>query len=451
MKRGITWSAGLLVNMTIQPLKEVIKMRNHEKLKCLGTGMELVDDGLVLANEASEKPALLRTIYLNKKFEIKDDLPGLYLFSNWLPVHRVLSGSGHPVTYMSRGLASFMGLSRLYITFSGYWESIGAGMTSGTFKECEAYSVCSRFPEDSGKVLVVASAGNTGRAFIRVCSENNIPLVVVVPEKYLDSLWSEKEINPCVKVVAAGGNSDYSDAIRLSDIICGMDGFVSEGGAKNVARRDGMGTTVLSAAAATGEIPDYYFQAVGSGTGAIAAYEANLRLIESGQFGNKKMSLQVSQNAPFLPIYNSWKKGSRAIEQMDEAAAQEQIDCIDAKVLSNRKPPYGIIGGLYDALMDTNGDVTAVTNEEEREARRLFLELEGCDICPEAGVALASLIKKVNEGAIQKDALVMLNITGGGMETLKAKFKTKNVQPSLIIGKEDFTADKVKEKINKLF
>ena len=56
--------------------------------------------------------------------------------------------------------------------------------------------------------------------------------------------------------------------------VAGWDGFIAEGGAKNVARRDGMGTTVLSAVTTIGEIPDAYFQAVGSGTGAIAIFLA---------------------------------------------------------------------------------------------------------------------------------------------------------------------------------
>lgn len=35
-----------------------------------------------------------------------------------------------------------------------------------------------------------------------------------------------------------------------------------------------------------------------------------------------------------------------------------------AKVLSNRKPPYSLKGGLYDALVATGGDMLLVTNEE---------------------------------------------------------------------------------------
>jgi len=54
----------------------------------------------------------------------------------------------------------------------------------------------------------------------------------------------------------------------------------------NVARRDGMGTVMLEAAVTIGRAPDHYFQAVGSGTGGIAAWEASLRLKQDGRFLN---------------------------------------------------------------------------------------------------------------------------------------------------------------------
>ena len=101
--------------------------------------------------------------------------------------------------------------------------------------------------------------------------------------------------------------------------------YFPEGGAKNVARRDGMSTTLLSAATTIGRIPDYYFQAVGSGTGAIAAWEANLRLIGDGRYGNHKMKLIVSQNCPFLPMFDSWKAGSREMLHLDDDTARRQV------------------------------------------------------------------------------------------------------------------------------
>ena len=174
-------------------------------------------------------------------------------------------------------------------------------MTTCSFKETEAYSVCARIDErHADKVLVVASAGNTARAFAKVCSENNIRLLLAVPYDNLSALWFEKPLNPCVKLIACEKGGDYFDAINLSNIALKSPMFYAEGGAKNVARRDGMATTVLSAATAIGRIPDYYFQAVGSGTGAIAAWEANMRLIEDGSYGDNTMRLMVSQNAPFV-------------------------------------------------------------------------------------------------------------------------------------------------------
>jgi cysteate synthase len=208
--------------------------------------------------------------------------------------------------------------------------------------------------------------------------------------------------------------------------------FYAEGGAKNVARRDGMGTVVLSAVTTIGHIPDYYFQAVGSGTGAIAAWEANMRLIEDGRYGATLMRLMVSQNAPFLPMYDAWHNDSREMLPYDENKARLYASIIHAKVLSNRKPPYGIAGGLYDALKATGGDIMVATNAQSRRACKLFKELEGIDIYPAPGVALATLIKMVDAGTIDKDACIMLNITGAGEEAAKQNRELFHLKPSKV-------------------
>jgi cysteate synthase len=272
------------------------------------------------------------------------------------------------------------------------------------------------------KILVVASAGNTARAFAQVCSDNLIPLLLCVPQDNLNALWFDAPLNDCVKLICSCPGSDYFDAIHLSNIVAGMEGFIAEGGAKNVARRDGMGTTMLSATTTIGQIPEYYFQAVGSGTGAIAAWEANLRLLGDGRFGNTKMKLMVSQNVPFIPIHDAWKANSRAMLPLDDELARKQVEEIEAKVLSNRKPPYPIAGGLYDAMKDAGGDVLLATNEKAAEAAKLFEKTEGNDIHPASAVAVATLIEAVKSGTINNEALIMLNITGGG----ENKFKEVN-------------------------
>jgi cysteate synthase len=424
-------------------------MKTEYTVRCTACGKELDDTNLPLECNCGT-PALIRADYAKKQIEVGNDSLGLYKFGDWLPLRRMLEGSAPPVTYKSSGLAGKLGLSDLWITFNGWWPEKGAYMKTGTFKECEAFTVCARMPEDFGSTLVVASAGNTARAFARVCSENEIPLVVVVPETSLDAMWFEEKISPRVKLLAAGGNSDYFDAIHLSNLICNVPGYVPEGGAKNIARRDGMATTVLSAAAAIGAIPEYYFQAVGSGTGAIAAWEANLRLLEDGRFGTTKMKLMVSQNAPFLLLCDSWKRKQRELVDLDLETAAKQIEIINAKVLSNRKPPYSIGGGLFDALVDSDGETLSAANNEADEARQLFLETEGIDISPAAGVACASLCSSVRNGTVPKDALVMLNITGGGGDRFRKEKAVVFMKPDKIIPRNDIEQKKIEQMLTAL-
>ena len=419
-------------------------------LESVKTGKQFKDAGWTLEAPGETEPTLVRAIYKKKQLDVKTDNYGIYKFADWLPIQQMLKGSSAPVTYKSEGLAKELGLSNLYITFSGYWPEIGANMRTCSFKETEAYSVCARANSFHDKVLVVASAGNTARAFARVCSDNNIPLLLCVPEDNINALWFDEEIKDCVKLVASRSGSDYFDAIHLSSLACKLDKFYAEGGAKNVARRDGMGTTVLSAVTTIGQIPDYYFQAVGSGTGAIAAWEANLRLIEDGRFGNNKMKLMVSQNEPFVILKDAWHASSRELLPMNDHEARKNVETIIAKVLSNRKPPYGIIGGLYDALLDSGGDVLTANNEQLNKAAQIFFETEGNDIHPASAIAVATLIDEVKNNRIKKDALIMLNITGGGEDHFRHDKELHYLKPTLVFDIDpDF--EEVKEKLEKLF
>lgn len=423
--------------------------KTNYKLMSICSGAIFDDEGWTLNAPNEATPGLVRAVYDKMQLNVKDESFGLFKFADWLPIHKMIAGSYAPLTYKSKGLSKELGLSNLYITFSGYWPEKGIKMRTCSFKETESYSVCSRLEKDEKRVLVVASAGNTARAFAQVCSDNQIPLLLSVPEDNLSALWFDAPLNDCVKLIAAESGGDYFDAIHLSNIACEMDAFFPEGGAKNVARRDGMATTMLSATTHIGEIPEYYFQAIGSGTGAIAAWEANLRLILDGRFGNRKAKLMVSQNFPFHPIYDAWKANSRELLPFDHDEARRQVEIIEAKVLSNRKPPYSLAGGLFDAMKDAGGDVLLASNEESRAAAELFLKTEGNDIHPAAAVATATLIDAVQKNKIAKDAIIMLNITGGGEQKFKEENELHFLKPEMVF-EINPDADSVKDRLKKL-
>ena len=414
------------------------------QLQTVATGRVFSDERWTLDDKQCDKPSMVRPVYEKKQLTVREgEGLGLYRYADWLPIKKMLQNPSEPVTYKSEKLAQRLGLNNLYITFNGWWPERNARMTTCSFKEMEAYSVCARLGDElKDKVLVVASAGNTARAFAKVCSDNGIRLLLCVPQDNIKALWFDKPLNPCVKLITTESGSDYFDAINLSNVVCELDGYLAEGGAKNIARRDGMGTTMMSATTFIGRTPDFYFQAVGSGTGAIAAWEANLRFIEDGRFGSHKARLMVSQNKPFVPMYDAWRADSRPMLPYDADQARRDAAEICAPVLSNRKPPYSLAGGLYDALKDTNGDILAVSNAEANAAKSLFEETEGIDIYHAAAVATASLQQAFEKGVVKADDVVMLNITGGGESRFLAEHKIFNLLPSHIF-RIGFTKEEV--------
>ncbi|HJH30887.1 MAG TPA: cysteate synthase [Methanosarcinaceae archaeon] len=395
-------------------------------LKCLQCGSEYQGDYRLKCDHDN---SFLRANYHTKQLALKRT-KGMGKFYDWLPIHKQLDTDAAPITYKSEELARELGLTNLYIGFSGYWPERGALVRTCSFKELEAHPTMQRLKEAGGSAIVVASVGNTARAFAHVSAMTGIDVHIVVPHSGLSRMWLPEEPTDSIHLIRMAEGNDYTDAIYLADRIAQLPGIMSEGGAKNVARRDGMGTVMLDAAVTIKRIPDHYFQAVGSGTGAISAWEAAIRLRCDGRFGKHFPKLQIAQNLPFAPMLSAWNAGRREIiPQIDMPDPKKDIGEMYADVLSNRAPPYSVTGGLFDALSATNGLMYGITNDEAKEAKSLFELLEGIDILSPSAVAVASLIKAVRAGNVAKDDVILLNIAGGGTERLKQDYSLTMMHP----------------------
>jgi cysteate synthase len=212
-----------------------------------------------------------------------------------------------------------------------------------------------------------------------------------------------------------------------------------------------LGTPVLNAVETIGRLPDYYFQAIGSGAGGIAAYDAAKRLAEDGRFGDEPPRLMLSQNLPFVPIYMSWKSRRRELVEIDDDDGKKQIQQISAQVLSNRRPAYSVRGGVFDALTETRGDMFTADNFEVLHASRLFEETEGIDIDPAGAVAFATLLKAARYDGIEKEAQVLLNITGGGRHRRQLDNELTVARPALELDEKEVLLDRALDKIADLF
>ena len=117
------------------------------KLMNVADGRIFDDKGWILDDPEGKAPSLVRAVFEQKQLHVGDDSLGLYKFADWMPIQRLLENPSCPITYKSEKLAKKLGLNSLYITFSGWWPERGARMTTCSFKETEAYSVCARLGE----------------------------------------------------------------------------------------------------------------------------------------------------------------------------------------------------------------------------------------------------------------------------------------------------------------
>ncbi|MBI5640172.1 MAG: cysteate synthase [Nitrospirae bacterium] len=397
---------------------------SHFNIRCRECGKVLTEVYCAFCEHC--RNALLVTEYKERNFR-SDGGDGIWGF-NWLPVHTPSFKQPGPVVYKSKGLSAYLGLENLYIAFNGYWPEKGAGLETCTFKEFEAAVVLQNAIENDVQGLIVASAGNTARAFAHLSVVSGFPVVIVVPTMCLTEMWY-LESSSMVPTFAVG-DGDYSDSIDVARRIALTLGYPFEGGVKNIAKRDGLGIVLLEAVSVMGRLPDHYFQAVGSGTGAIGVWEMAERFLLDARFGSALPVLHLAQNLPFAPMMKAWQAGSRDLFSGD--LRPELIAEITTRVLSTRYPAYSVKGGVYDALTATDGKMYGVTNQEVFKAMDIFEKEEGIDIVPASGVAVAALRNAVNNRVLRSVDSVLLNITGGGEKRHGREKKTYDVDPRLI-------------------
>jgi cysteate synthase len=386
--------------------------------------------------------SLLRAAYSKARFE-PGDADGLFRYLDWLPPTQGVKTRVGSTAVPAPELGAALGLDGLHVGYNGYAPELGAFNPTASFKDFEALPTLLLLREHGIESVLVASAGNTARAFAYAGVLLDFRVHIVVPERMLHRLWIPVRPTEAVHVTVVAGSRDYFKAIELGELVVREHGLMAEGGARNVARRDGMGTSLLEFARVTGAMPDHYVQAVGSGTGGIAAWEAAERLRGDGRFGTDLPRLHLAQNAPFTPIHDAWTEGAVIEPDANLADQLARIDAIDAEVLANRNPPYGLAGGVRDALRATDGRTYAVTNEEAARAGDRFRECMGVDVSPAAAVACGALEQAVRQGTIGRDETVLLNITGGGDALVRRDHEVHPLPVDLSIPPQRVTAAEV--------
>lgn len=402
------------------------------RIKCLGNN-EIFDDAYTLHHTDG---ALVSSVY-SKGLNIDMKETGVWKYLDWLPVSKASKHNAGTVTYKSEGLASKLGLSNLWITYHGYWPERGGLCPTGAFKDMEAVPTIQRLRDHGCNGVICASAGNTARAFSHYCDLDNFPLIVVVADIHAHRIWrTNPSVNDCVKVVVVE-NGNYADAkIVAKEIASKLNGWQLEGGAHNIARRDGIGSLILDAWNEIGRMPDHYFQGVGGGPGPIGVYEMMQRLIDFGLDEGPLAKIHLSQNPEHCPIHKAWQDGRSTLQDSDFPEGDVEVY---SDYLLSASPAYGVKGGVYDTLKSTNGETYVVERQDAIDAGKMFEETEGIDIMTPAEVALGSLIQAIEDNKVDRDDCIVLNISGGGVKRLQKEVDIQVVEPWIKGPKENLT------------
>jgi cysteate synthase len=405
------------------------------RLVCVRCGWETREDRHTVHCPACGPRAFLRTSY-DGPLPLTGPEEEFASYGAWLPFPFAfpLDGLRIGCTRVD-SLGREMGLENLWVLLSCWAPERGATLPACTFKTLEAAGVMMRVVSQTDRTLIVSSAGNAGAAVLEFGARHETPAIVIVPESARSTMMASTRPGPHAPMLVCLERATYPDAIRLVGRIVERfpDALVREGGAYNVARRDAMAVPVLRAVQAIGGVPDHYVQAVGSGTGGIAAWEAAMRLGGS-------MRLHLVQNTPFTPMVDAWERGDRTVEVMSPREAYERLQRTYSTVLANADPPYGVAGGVHDAVTSTGGDMLAVSNDEARSAGALLARHASIEPFPESAVAAAGLVRQVERGRIGPRDVVLLHATGGGLERSIADLGKTPYPVSLTIGPDEVDA-----------
>lgn len=113
------------------------------------------------------------------------------------------------------------------------------------------------------------------------------------------------------------------------------------------------------------------------------------------------------QQETCAPMVRAWDAGSDAI--LPEHVVRRPAGIAKAIL---RGDPSGAYPHVRRVVLESGGTFTAVGEEAIREARRMVEELEGLHPCFSAATAVAGLVKLARAEAIDRNAVVLVNLTG---------------------------------------
>jgi threonine synthase len=330
----------------------------------------------------------------------------IWRYANLLPAvaeGSVDLGAGFTPLVRAERLAAELGLGEV-------WVKNDTVNPTGSFKDRVVAVALSRARELGFKVAACASTGNLANAVAAHAARAGMRHYVFIPADLESGKVAASAVYGPNLIAVEGG---YDDVNRLCAELAGEHptwAFV------NVNLRtyyaEGSKTLAFETAEQLGwQAPDHVVVPVASGSQLTKIAKGFEELAKVGLL-DEPPAVRVSgaQAAGCAPVATAFESGADYVKPV-------KPDTI-AKSLAIGNPADGIYA--LDAVRNSGGALTAVTDDEIVEGIQLLARTEGIFTETAGGVTVACLAKLAAQGVVRADEQVVVYVTGTGLKTIEA-------------------------------
>jgi threonine synthase len=384
------------------------------ELVCLQCGDSYdLDNALYICRKCG---GLLDIRYDHKDFEKrlegsywKNRPLGVWKYREFLPIPEAIEpitlGEGGTSLHRCRRLEKEFGIHSLYVKNEG--EN-----PTGSFKDRGMTVGVTKALQLGFKVAICASTGNTASSLAAYASLAGLKCIILIPAGNVALGKLAQAIMYGAKVLSVRGNFD--DALEL------VRRFVEEGKAYllnsiNPFRLEGQKTAAFEICEQLGwRAPDKLIIPVGN-AGNITAYWKGFREFQSlgiVQGIPKMVGVQSEGSAPIVKAYNL---GLSVLEPEPNPETIASAIRIGNPVNWRR---------ALQAIRDSGGLATSVSDGEILEAQKLLASKEGIFVEPASAAPIAALKKLIRAGSIDPEETIVCVATGHGLKDPEIALKS---------------------------
>jgi len=334
---------------------------------------------------------------------------GVWAYARLLPILRpseskVTLGEGGTPILRAATLGPRLGIDHLYLKDD-------TRNPTASFKDRGISVAVSKAKEFGEKEVVTASTGNVGASVAAYCAKAGLTSHVFLPE----STPKSKVVQTLAygaKVHMVRGNTTDQAGMAAQDAARRFGWHLIRSNPKgNPYPMEGTKTIAFEISEQLGwRAPDFVITGVGSGTNLAGNWKGFTEFNRLGLLGGlpSMVGVQAEGSMPFVD------------------AVKRNLSESEVKPWPNAKT---IASGLADAypnaclqalgaVRDSNGTAVSVTDRDLVQAQLDLARFEGVFAEPSGAAPIAGLKKLLEEGTIDKDQVVVCEITGSGLKQL---------------------------------